>query len=162
MIFSLEVINFVLPNSIIFLWIAAYVADDAAVNPNGIKTLLVSGLSTFLIKGGPVFSNSLKCLLKNPPYCLILWILVFDTFIIADKPFAKALRSLETCQLVNNNLWGKLFESLESPTIFDENFQVNSVSISVYSFNLLSYGLHNFTFKVLYWVIVYWYYIKVK
>ena len=34
-----------------FLWIAASVADAAAVNPNGIETLLANGLSTFPIKG---------------------------------------------------------------------------------------------------------------
>ena len=31
----------------IFLWIAASVADAAAVNPNDIKTPLANGLSTF-------------------------------------------------------------------------------------------------------------------
>ena len=34
-----------------FLWIAASVADAAAVNPNGIETLLATGLSTFPVKG---------------------------------------------------------------------------------------------------------------
>ena len=40
-----------------FLWIAAAVVDTAAINPNGIKTLLDNGLSTFSNKGNPVFSN---------------------------------------------------------------------------------------------------------
>ena len=35
------------PDSNIFLWIAASIADAAAVNPNGIKTLLANGLRTF-------------------------------------------------------------------------------------------------------------------
>ena len=48
--------------------------------------------------------------------------LSFDNFILADELFAKALRSLETCVLVNNYLRGKLFSSLESPTTFDEIF----------------------------------------
>ena len=43
------------------------VADAAAVNPNGIKTFLVNGLSTFPIKGNPVFSNGPKSLPQNPP-----------------------------------------------------------------------------------------------
>ena len=43
------------------------------------------------------------------------------------KLFAKALRSLETCALVNNNLWVKLFSSLESSRIFDERFKVTPV-----------------------------------
>ena len=38
-------------------------SDTAAVNPNGIKTLLANGLSTFPIKGNPVFSHGPKKLL---------------------------------------------------------------------------------------------------
>ena len=34
---SFEIINVVLPQPNIFLWIASSVADDVAVNPNGIK-----------------------------------------------------------------------------------------------------------------------------
>ena len=45
-------------------WVAASVADAAAVNPNGIKTLLANGISTCSIKSKPVFSNSSKSLLK--------------------------------------------------------------------------------------------------
>ena len=41
------------------------VADAAAVNSHGIKTLLANGLSTFPIKGNPVFSNSPKILPKS-------------------------------------------------------------------------------------------------
>ena len=41
-------INVVLPGpSFFFLWVAASVGDVAAVKPNGIKTLLASGLSIF-------------------------------------------------------------------------------------------------------------------
>ena len=45
------------PDPNILLWIAASVADAAVLNPNGIKTLLANGLSTFLIKGNPVFNH---------------------------------------------------------------------------------------------------------
>ena len=38
-------------------------ADAAAVNPEGIKTLLANGLITVFINGIPVFSN----LPRNPP-----------------------------------------------------------------------------------------------
>ena len=51
----LEIINAVLPNPNIFLWIGASVADAAPVNPNGIKRLLANGLSTFPIKGKSSF-----------------------------------------------------------------------------------------------------------
>ena len=45
---------------------------------------------------------------------------VFDNFILAEELFAKALWSFETCALVKNNLYSKLFSSLESPTTFDD------------------------------------------
>ena len=41
---SFKIINVVVPDPNIFLWIAASVA---AVNPNGIKRLLANGLNTF-------------------------------------------------------------------------------------------------------------------
>ena len=40
---------------------------------------------------------------RNNPNYNILDRLVFDHFVLADELFAKALRSLETCRLVNNN-----------------------------------------------------------
>ena len=44
-------------DQVLFLWIAAYVADTAAVNHAGIKTFLANGVSAFPVKGKPVFSN---------------------------------------------------------------------------------------------------------
>ena len=131
-----------------FLWIAASITD-AACNLNGFKTLLANGFNTFFIKGNPVFSYGLKSLPKNPPDCPILWNWVFDDFILADEPLAKALRRFETSVLVNSNLWGRLFLLLESQKIFDENFKVTSVPFLIPDFNLLSCELKNFTFKVL-------------
>ena len=87
----LKIINVVLLDPNIFLWIVASVADGAAVNPYGIKKLLGSGLSTFLIKGNPFFSNSSKSQPKNLLDCPILCNWVFDSFILADEQFAKAL-----------------------------------------------------------------------
>ena len=61
------------------------------------------------------------------------------SLILADEPFAKLsykfLRSFETCVLVNNNLCGKLFSSLESPTTFEEIFKVTSVPFFIPNFN---------------------------
>ena len=48
------------------------VADAAAVNPNGIKTLSTNGLSTFPIKDNPVFRTVSKSLPQNPPDSPIL------------------------------------------------------------------------------------------
>ena len=47
---SFEIMNFVTPNSDIFLWIAISADDAAVVNTNGIKNLLANSLSTFAIK----------------------------------------------------------------------------------------------------------------
>ena len=44
---------------------------------------------------------------------------------LADKPIAKALQSLETWVLVNY-IWGIFFSSLESPATFDERFKITS------------------------------------
>ena len=126
-IYPFEIINVVIPDPNIFKWIAASVASAAALSPNGIKTLLAIGLSTFFIKGKSVFSKGPKSLPKNPLDSLILYNWVFDTFILADEPFAKALQSLKACVLVNNNLCEKLVSSLESPTTFDESFKDTSV-----------------------------------
>ena len=71
-----------------------------------------------------------------------------QNFILAEEPFAKALRSFETCVLVNNKSCGKLLPSLESRTTFNESFKVTSVPLFIRDFNLLSYELDNFTFKV--------------
>ena len=95
----------------------------AAVNTNGIKTILVSGFSIFFIKSNPVLSN-LKNLYKNPPDYPILCNWVFNDFTLIDEPFVKALQSFENYVLVNSNLCRKLFSSLESPITFDEIFKV--------------------------------------
>ena len=152
---SLEIISVVKPDLNIFLWIAASVADATTVNPNGNKTFLANGLSTFPIKGNPVFSNSPKSLPKNPPDYTTLCNWVFENFMLTDEPFENALRSFETCVLVNNNLCGKLISSLESPTTFDGRCKVTLVSFFIADFNLLSCELDNFTFNVLYWVILF-------
>ena len=67
----------------------------------------------------------------------------------------KALRSFETCVLVNNNLCEKLFSSLESPKTLNGIFKVTSVPFFIPNSNLLSYELDNFTFKMLSCVISY-------
>ena len=124
------------PDPHIFLRIAAFFANDAAVNPNGIKTILTNGLSTFPIKGNPVLSNAPKSLPRNPPDYPILCNWVFDSFILAEELFAKALWSFKTCVLIYKNLWRKLFSSLESPTTFEEFFKDTSVPFFIPCFNL--------------------------
>ena len=60
-------------------------ADAAAIHPNGIKTLLVNGWSTFFISGKRAFSNGSRTLPRNPRGCIILGSWVFDSVILADK-----------------------------------------------------------------------------
>ena len=137
------------PDPNIFLWTAASNADAAAVNPNGIETLLANSLSTFPIKGNLFFSNGTKGLPKNTPDCPVLCNWVFYNYILTEELFAKALQSFETCVLLNRNLCGKLFLSLESQTKVDEISKVTSVPFFIPDFNLISCELDNFTFKVL-------------
>ena len=47
--------------------------------------------------------------------------------IVADKPFAKALRIISTYVSVNNNLRGKLISSLELAIKFDKWFKDTSI-----------------------------------
>ena len=83
-IYSVKIINVVVPDSNIFWWIAASVAVADAVNPNRVKTLLANGLNILFIKGNPVFSNDPKNLSKNPPDCTFSCKWVFDNLILAD------------------------------------------------------------------------------
>ena len=94
------------------------------------------------------FENVCKPII-NAPNCLILDNYVFENFILANELFAKALQISETCVSVNNNLCEKLVSSLELPIRFDERFKVTSVPFFIAEFNLLSWELENFTFKVL-------------
>ena len=118
--------------------------------------ILAGGLSTFLIKGKPIFSNGPRSLPKHPPDLLILCNRVFDNLVFFDKLV------FEICVWVSNNSWAKLLSSLESQTTFDESFAVTSVPYFILDFNLLSYELDNFTFEALHWFTLYWYYIETK
>ena len=53
---------------LVFFWIAESVADATAVNHNGVKTLLVNGLVTCLVKGKPILSNGPKSQPRNQYY----------------------------------------------------------------------------------------------
>ena len=150
---SFEIINVVVPDPKILFWAAA-VADATAVNPDIIQTILANGFCKFFIKNKPVFSNGHKSLPKNIPDSPILCNWVFDNFIWAEKQLAKVLQSLKTCVLVNNNSCGKLVSSLEALTTLYEGFKVTSVPIFISNFNLLCCNVDNFTFNVLYWVIL--------
>ena len=57
-------------------------------------------------------SNGPKSLPKNPPDCPTFCNWVFDNFILAEEPFARALQSLKTCVLVNKDLRENLVPSL--------------------------------------------------
>ena len=61
---TFEIINVVILDPKIFFLKAASVIVAAAVNPNGIKTLLANSVSTFFLKGKPVLVMDLKVYLK--------------------------------------------------------------------------------------------------
>ena len=66
-----EIIYIVILDPSIFLFIRAP-SLAAAVNFNGIKTLLTNGLITFSIKSKPFFINAQRSLPTNPLNCIIL------------------------------------------------------------------------------------------
>ena len=63
----ISVVVLLWPDCNTFLCIPASAANAAAVNPKGIKKLLVNGLITFFINANPVFSNGPSNLPRNPP-----------------------------------------------------------------------------------------------
>ena len=90
-----------------------------------------------LLKTAQLLVMDLKIYLENPHDCPISCNWIFDYFILADEPFAKALQSFEACVLVNNNLRGKLFSTLEWSTTFDESSKIFSVPFFIPDFTLL-------------------------
>ena len=58
------------PDPNIFICIPGFAADAAAVNPEGITTLLANGVITFFVNGNPVFNNGPSNLSRNPPDCI--------------------------------------------------------------------------------------------
>ena len=78
----------------IFFWITAYVADVAAVNPNGTKTLLLNGVSAFFIKGKWVVINGLRKLQKHPSWLLIFLVVLFNKIPIFSNDLITFIISL--------------------------------------------------------------------
>ena len=105
-----------------FLWFLL----PAAVNPNGIKTLLANYLSVFFLNGKP---SDLRSVAIKYLDCTIFESWVFDNLIIVDKLYAKVLQTFTVCLSASINLCRKLASSLESPIIFDDNCRVTSVAL---------------------------------
>ena len=107
------------------MWIAAFVADAAAVDPKSVK-MLWSVKVHFLLKAIQFLvifvKMSHKWLHKNSSDWRILPNWAFYNSILDKKPFGKALQSFPTCVLINKNLCWKLFSWLESATMLDESF----------------------------------------
>ena len=61
-----------MPDPQIFFWIAASVAETAAINPNSTKILLVNGVSTFFVNGKSTPIDGARKL-SNPPFSRIIF-----------------------------------------------------------------------------------------
>ena len=72
---AFEIISADMPDPKNFFWIAASVADAAAVNPNDAETLLVNNFCTFFINGKPAVINGLSKL-RNPPSWIVTFFVV--------------------------------------------------------------------------------------
>ena len=55
---------------------------------------------------------------------------------------------------------GALVDIASASFGFDDSLKITSISFFIPGSNFLGCKLNNFTFKVLYWVILYWYYIE--
>ena len=75
---SFRIINAVVPDPNICFWIASSVGDAAAVNPNGVKTLLADNVSKFFANGKPAAINGLRKF-KNPPSWLVFFFCFLKT-----------------------------------------------------------------------------------
>ena len=82
----------------------------------------------------PLISGSVISYRAYSPDWIVLDNWVFQNFILADEPFAEALRILENRVSVHKNLCGKLVLSLELPVKFNERFKVISVSYFIAGF----------------------------
>ena len=82
---------------VFFLFIAASVADAAAVKPS-----MPNGLTTDFNKGNPDFNNGIK-IFKNLPICILVNC-AFQNLISADVWLLNAFLRLRVCLLVSNNL----------------------------------------------------------
>ena len=109
-----------------FFWIGAFVADTAAVNPNGIKTLLANGVSTFFIKGKSVFGNGPESLSRNPSNCII-----FYNLMLTNTKILTFLWNMSI--IVSNDLCGKSVS--ESSIMFYYNHKVILVWFFIVDFN---------------------------
>ena len=85
----------------LFLWISASVAVAAALNYNGMTTLLDNAVSTIFINDKLIFILGPNCLPRNPSNCIISDRSLFHNFVLG-------LRRLETCLPVNNNFVQKI------------------------------------------------------
>ena len=91
------------------------------------KMLLANGLSTSFINDKRIFSNESRCLVAKLLDCSISDIWVCDDLILANKSLANALRSLQTCLSVSDNLSGILLSSLDSSMIFNDSIKFSQV-----------------------------------
>ena len=72
---------------ILFLWISSSVADIAAYNSNGNKSLLGSGVNTTFINDKPAVINGLRKF-KNPSYRRGIFVVVpFNKVFLFSKDF---------------------------------------------------------------------------
>ena len=105
---------------------------------------LANGWSIFFINRRSVFSYGPRVFLRNPPdFVLDSW--VFDSLILTDKLFTKALWRFATCWLVNYSLWGKSHHQYFE---IDDCLKVTWISFLIANFNLLSCEFGSFKFKL--------------
>ena len=82
---SFEISNAVMLDPKISFLITVSVADDAAVNPKGTKTLLAKGLSTFYINGKPTFIKGPRKLSNLSFWPVIFLVVLFNKILLFSR-----------------------------------------------------------------------------
>ena len=109
-IFLIEIVNLFIVNPWIFFWIAAYIADVTAVNPNYIKAFLSNSAITFFIKVIPTLINGPKTLSKLFPFWFMIFLVVSfnKTYLFSEdlinfkKCYCKYLITLSFLYTISN------------------------------------------------------------
>ena len=139
---SFEIIEVVVPEPYIFLWIHVKIAEAAAVIPNGTKTCFAKGIATFI--NGP--ANLRNNDPKNPLDWTILEMWALQNFKSVDILLLNALLSFVFCLVVSNNSCGRSFPS----NIYKLIHRVVPVLFLTAVFSLFSCVSVNFAFTLLY------------
>ena len=90
---SFEINNAAVPDPKILFWISVPVAYNAAVNSNGIKTLLTNAASAFFINGKLFVTNGFKKLIDSSSSLVTVLVFPFNKIPLFSKDWSTFIMS---------------------------------------------------------------------